>query len=155
MKFSEKEKEYRKTTSDEEFEEFGQPRIMIVGCGGAGNNTVNRLYNIGIEGAETVCINTDKQHLDNVRADKKILVGKTLTRGLGAGGYPETGKKAAELARGTLEEVLKDVDLVFVTAGLEEALEQELPGSCRSCKNRSNRCGHGFKPLQSRKSPHI
>ncbi len=86
--------------------------------GGAGNNTVNRLYNIGIEGAETVCINTDKQHLDNVRADKKILVGKTLTRGLGAGGYPETGKKAAELARGTLEEVLKDVDLVFVTAGL-------------------------------------
>ena len=56
--------------------------------------------------------------LDNVRADKKILVGKTLTRGLGAGGYPETGKKAAELARGTLEEVLKNVDLVFITAGL-------------------------------------
>jgi len=54
---------------------------MIIGCGGAGNNTVNRLYNIGIEGAETICINTDKQHLDNVRADKKILVGKTLTRG--------------------------------------------------------------------------
>lgn len=119
MKFSEKEKEFRKNAaSDEDLEEFGQPRIMIVGCGGAGNNTVNRLYNIGIEGAETVCINTDKQHLDNVRADKKILVGKTLTRGLGAGGYPETGKKAAELARGTLEEVLKDVDLVFVTAGL-------------------------------------
>ena len=94
MKFSEKEKEYRKNSSpEEEFEEFGQPRIMIIGCGGAGNNTVNRLYNIGIEGAETVCINTDKQHLDNVRADKKILVGKTLTRGLGAGGYPETGKR--------------------------------------------------------------
>ena len=119
MKFSEKEKEYRKNSSPEgELEEFEQPRIMIVGCGGAGNNTVNRLYNIGIEGAETVCINTDKQHLDNVRADKKILVGKTLTRGLGAGGYPETGKKAAELARDTLEEVLKDVDLVFITAGL-------------------------------------
>ncbi len=98
MKFSEKEKEYRKNvSSDDDFEEFGQPRIMIVGCGGAGNNTVNRLYNIGIEGAETVCINTDKQHLDNVRADKKILVGKTLTRGLGAGGYPETGKKLRSL----------------------------------------------------------
>jgi cell division protein FtsZ len=119
MKYTEKEKEFRKkAASEEDFEEFGQPRIMIVGCGGAGNNTINRLYNIGIEGAETVCINTDKQHLDNVRADKKILVGKTLTRGLGAGGYPETGKKAAELARGTLEEVLKDADLVFVTAGL-------------------------------------
>lgn len=119
MKYSEKEKEFRKNAAAEgEFDDFGQPRIMIVGCGGAGNNTINRLYNIGIEGAETVCINTDKQHLDNVRADKKILVGKTLTRGLGAGGYPETGKKAAELARGTLEEVLKDADLVFVTAGL-------------------------------------
>lgn len=119
MKYSEKDKELRKSqTQDEELEVFGQPRIMIIGCGGAGNNTVNRLYNIGIEGAETVCINTDKQHLDNVRADKKILVGKTLTRGLGAGGFPETGKKAAELARGTLEEVLKNADLVFVTAGL-------------------------------------
>jgi cell division protein FtsZ len=119
MKFSEKEKEYRKnSSSEEELEDFGQPRIMIVGCGGAGNNTVNRLYNIGIEGAEMVSINTDKQHLDNVRADKKILVGKTLTKGLGAGGNPKIGQKAAELARGTLEEVLKDVDLVFVTAGL-------------------------------------
>ena len=119
MKFSEKEKEYRKnSSSEEELEDFGQPRIMIVGCGGAGNNTVNRLYNIGIEGAEMVSVNTDKQHLDNVRADKKILVGKTLTKGLGAGGNPKIGQKAAELARGTLEEVLKDVDLVFVTAGL-------------------------------------
>ncbi|ADI74403.1 cell division protein FtsZ [Methanohalobium evestigatum Z-7303] len=104
--------------SEDDFEGFGMPRITIVGCGGAGNNTVNRLYNIGIEGAETVAINTDKQHLDNVHADKKILVGKTLTRGLGAGGYPEMGKKAAELARGTLEEVFKDSDLVFVTAGM-------------------------------------
>jgi cell division protein FtsZ len=118
MKFSEKEKEYRENSSFEELGNFGQPRIMIVGCGGAGNNTVNRLYNIGIEGAEMVSVNTDKQHLDNVRADKKILVGKTLTKGLGAGGNPKIGQKAAELARGTLEEVLKDVDLVFVTAGL-------------------------------------
>jgi len=119
MKFSEREKEYRKNSySEKELEDFGQPRIMIVGCGGAGNNTVNRLYNIGIEGAEMVSVNTDKQHLDNVRADKKILVGKTLTKGLGAGGNPKIGQKAAELARGTLEEVLKNVDLVFVTAGL-------------------------------------
>ena len=119
LKHTENEKEYRQSLAmDDQFEEFGLPRIMIVGCGGAGNNTVNRLYNIGIEGAETVAINTDKQHLDNIRADKKILVGKTLTRGLGAGGYPEVGKKAAELARGTLEEVFKNSDLVFVTAGM-------------------------------------
>jgi len=119
LKQAENEKAYRESlNAADEIETFGLPRIMIVGCGGAGNNTVNRLYNIGIAGAETVAINTDKQHLDNIKADKKILVGKTLTRGLGAGGYPEVGTKAAELARGTLEEVFKDSDLVFVTAGM-------------------------------------
>ncbi|WP_340818049.1 cell division protein FtsZ [Methanolobus sp. WCC4] len=120
LKHTEKEKEYRRSlaVTDDQFDILGQPRIMIVGCGGAGNNTINRLYNMGIEGAETVAINTDKQHLDLIRADKKILVGKTLTRGLGAGGYPEVGAKAAELARGTLEEIFKDADLVFVTAGM-------------------------------------
>ena len=119
LKHTEKEKEFRDTiAADDQLDGFGLPRIMIVGCGGAGNNTINRLYNIGIEGAETVAINTDKQHLDHIRADKKILVGKTLTRGLGAGGYPEVGAKAAELARGTLEEIFKDTDLVFVTAGM-------------------------------------
>lgn len=119
LKHTEKEKEYRQTIAvDDQFDMFGQPRILIVGCGGAGNNTINRLYNIGIEGAETIAINTDKQHLDIIRADKKILVGKTLTRGLGAGGYPEVGAKAAELARGTLEEVFKNADLVFITAGM-------------------------------------
>ncbi|NYT19066.1 MAG: cell division protein FtsZ [Methanosarcinales archaeon] len=119
LRHTEKEKEYRQSISaDDQFEGFGMPRITIVGCGGAGNNTINRLYNIGIEGAETIAINTDKQHLDHIRADKKILVGKTLTRGLGAGGYPEVGAKAAELARGTLEEIFKESDLVFVTAGM-------------------------------------
>ena len=119
LKHSEKEKQYRNSaTEDDQFEGFGMPRITIVGCGGAGNNTINRLYNIGIDGADTVAINTDKQHLDHIHADKKILVGKTLTRGLGAGGYPEVGAKAAEQARGTLENVFKDSDLVFVTAGM-------------------------------------
>lgn len=119
LKHTEKDKEFRKTVAiDDQLDGFGMPRITIVGCGGAGNNTINRLYNIGIDGADTIAINTDKQHLDNVRADKKILVGKTLTRGLGAGGYPEVGAKAAELARGTLEEIFKDSDLVFVTAGM-------------------------------------
>ncbi|OKY79036.1 MAG: Cell division GTPase FtsZ family [Candidatus Methanohalarchaeum thermophilum] len=101
-----------------DFEEFGKPNIMVCGCGGAGNNTINRLHRIGIEGAETIAINTDKQHLDMINADKRILVGKSLTNGLGAGGYPDTGKRAAELARGTLEEVLSGTDLVFVTAGM-------------------------------------
>lgn len=67
LKLSEQEREYRKNFEEEEDFEFGLPRITIVGCGGAGNNTVNRLYNIGIEGAETIAINTDKQHLDHIR----------------------------------------------------------------------------------------
>ena len=98
--------------------EFGDPRIVIIGCGGAGNNTVNRLYNIGVDGAETIAINTDKQHLQMVEADTKILVGKSLTNGLGAGGDPSMGERATEMAQGTIKEVLGEADLVFVTAGM-------------------------------------
>jgi len=116
---AEKEKLLRESFhSDNLIEDFGEPNIIIVGCGGAGNNTINRLYNLGVSGADTCAINTDRQHLDQIQADKKILVGKSLTRGLGAGGYPEVGRKAAELARGTIEELLKDADIVFVTAGM-------------------------------------
>lgn len=122
LKYTEMEREYRndkgENTAGADFEDFGLPQIKICGCGGAGNNTINRLYNIGIDGAETIAVNTDKQHLDVIKADKKILVGKSLTRGLGAGGFPEIGKRAAELARSTLQEVLKDADLVFITAGM-------------------------------------
>ena len=83
--------------------DFGDPRIVIVGAGGAGNNTVNRLYNIGVEGAETIAINTDKQHLQMIEADTKILVGKSLTNGLGAGGDPSMGERATEMAQGTVK----------------------------------------------------
>ena len=99
-------------------DEFGDPRIVIIGAGGAGNNTVNRLYNIGVDGADTVAINTDKQHLKMIEADTKILVGKSLTQGLGAGGDPSMGERATEMAQGTIKEVLGDADLVFVTAGM-------------------------------------
>lgn len=99
-------------------DDFGEPRIVVVGCGGAGNNTINRLYNIGIHGAETIAINTDKQHLKMIEADTKILVGKSLTNGLGAGGDPSMGERATEAAAGTIKEVLGGADLVFVTAGM-------------------------------------
>ncbi|GAB3684968.1 cell division protein FtsZ [Salinarchaeum chitinilyticum] len=99
-------------------DEFGDPRIVIVGAGGAGNNTINRLYNIGVDGAETIAINTDKQHLKMIEADTKILVGKSLTNGLGAGGDPSMGERATEMAQGTIKEVLGEADLVFVTAGM-------------------------------------
>ncbi|MEK6808518.1 MAG: cell division protein FtsZ, partial [Nanoarchaeota archaeon] len=70
------------------------PKILVIGSGGAGNNTINRLYLNYLNGIKTVAINTDAQDLLKVRADKKILIGKTLTNGLGAGSYPEVGEKA-------------------------------------------------------------
>ncbi|MBE0521067.1 MAG: cell division protein FtsZ [Candidatus Methanoperedenaceae archaeon] len=118
LKMQGKEDVLRKTAESEELGTFGTPKIVVMGCGGGGNNTIHRLYNLGINGAETIAINTDKIHLDNIDADKKILIGKSITRGLGAGGYPEIGKRTAELAKGTLKEVMKDANLVFVTAGM-------------------------------------
>jgi len=120
LKNAELEKELNKQSSTNAMEDdfVGQPRIVIVGCGGAGNNTVNRIHHMGVSGAETIAINTDKQHLDMIQADKRILIGKSLTKGLGAGGYPDVGKRAAEMARPTLEAVLESADLVFITAGM-------------------------------------
>ncbi|MBN1167866.1 MAG: cell division protein FtsZ [Methanospirillaceae archaeon] len=115
---AEREKESKKRSSAYEDDIDGQPRIVIIGCGGAGNNTVNRLHHMGVSGAETIAINTDKQHLDMIQADKRILIGKSLTKGLGAGGYPEVGQKAAEMARPTLENLLESTDLCFITAGM-------------------------------------
>ncbi|UPM42455.1 cell division protein FtsZ [Halocatena salina] len=112
------EDEQRKAANADNIDEFGDPRIVVVGAGGAGNNTVNRLYNIGVDGADTVAINTDKQHLQMIEADTKVLVGKTLTQGLGAGGDPSMGERATEMARGTIKDVLSGADLVFVTAGM-------------------------------------
>lgn len=118
LKHAEYEQNYKKpgVIGDDDF--IGQPRIVIVGCGGAGNNTINRLYHMKVRGAETIAVNTDKQHLEMIQADKRVLVGKSLTKGLGAGGFPDVGKRAAEMARTTLEGLLQDADLVFVTAGM-------------------------------------
>ena len=118
LKHAEREKYLKSETDEVEDDILGQPRIVIVGCGGAGNNTVNRLYHMQVTGAETIAINTDKQHLDMIRADKRVLVGKSLTKGLGAGGFPDVGRRAAEMARPTLETLLCDADLVFITAGM-------------------------------------
>ena len=118
LKHAEREKYLKSETDEVDDDILGQPRIVIVGCGGAGNNTVNRLYHMQVTGAETIAINTDKQHLDMIRADKRVLVGKSLTKGLGAGGFPDIGRRAAEMARPTLETLLCDADLVFITAGM-------------------------------------
>jgi len=104
---------------NDKLEEFGTPKIMVIGAGGAGCNAVNRLANMGVSGAQLVAVNTDKQHLALINDElTKILIGKSVTRGLGAGGYPEIGAKAAEVSRNALEEVLADVDMLFISAGM-------------------------------------
>jgi cell division protein FtsZ len=93
-------------------------RIAVVGVGGAGTNTVSRLYRLGIKSAETIAINTDAKHLQIIEADKKLLIGHALTKGLGAGGFPEIGARAAEQSREKLAEVLDGIELLFLTAGM-------------------------------------
>ena len=97
---------------------FGTPRITIVGCGGAGGNTITRLNKLGVKGAETIAINTDKQALDLVEADKKLLIGGNITRGLGAGGFPDVAERSARESSREIEELIKGSDLVFITAGM-------------------------------------
>ncbi len=112
-------RETNATTVEDKLEEFGAPKIMVIGAGGAGCNAVNRLANMGISGAQLCAINTDKQHLAIVNDEvTKILIGKSVTRGLGAGGYPEIGAKAAEVSRAALEEILSGVDMLFISAGM-------------------------------------
>jgi len=93
-------------------------KIKVIGVGGGGNNAVNRMIYAGITSASFVAINTDKQALLMSKAPSRLQIGEKLTRGLGAGADPDIGRKAAEESRELIEEVLKDTDLVFVTAGM-------------------------------------
>lgn len=98
--------------------QVGQANIKVIGCGGAGNNMVSWLYKKGIKGAEILACNTDKQHLDVSEADKKFLIGKDVTRGLGCGGFPQKGAEAAQESLNEIKESLKGADMVFVCAGM-------------------------------------
>jgi cell division protein FtsZ len=93
-------------------------KIKVVGAGGAGNNTITRLMQVGISGAETIAVNTDAQDLLYTDADKKILIGKQLTQGLGAGANPKVGMEAAKESREEIKKALQGADLVFLTCGL-------------------------------------
>ncbi len=106
-----------KTTTARKYDDVNV-RISVVGVGGAGTNTVHRLKNMGLQSAKTIAINTDANHLKMVDADKKFLIGANITRGMGAGGFPEVGMKCAESAREKLTEMLSENELVFITAGM-------------------------------------
>jgi len=92
--------------------------IIVVGCGGSGCNTINRIMEEGIEGAKMIAINTDAQHLLNIQADKKTLIGKKCTKGFGAGGIPQIGEKAAKESESDIESIVNESDMVFITCGL-------------------------------------
>ncbi len=99
-----------------EIESFA--RIRVVGCGGSGGNTINHMVTTGVAGVDFIAVNTDAQDLHKSKAKKKIHIGKTLTRGLGTGMNPDTGKQAAEETREEIQEALKGSDMVFVTCGM-------------------------------------
>lgn len=92
--------------------------IKVVGCGGGGNNAVNRMVDAGLKGVDFISINTDRQALSLSNANTKIQIGEKLTKGLGAGAVPDIGRRAAEESREEIAQVLKGADLVFVTAGM-------------------------------------
>ena len=106
---------------DEELEQLlalQKARIKVVGCGGAGNNTINRITEVGISGAETIAINTDAQDLLYCNAHTKVLIGREITKGLGAGSIPHIGEEAARETEHELKTKLSNSDIIFITCGL-------------------------------------
>lgn len=93
-------------------------RIKVLGIGGSGTNAVNRMSELGIRGVEFIAVNTDAQALHNNQADKKVHIGKTITKGLGSGMNPDLGRQAAEESVEEIEEVIDNADMVFITCGL-------------------------------------
>ncbi|MDR0900022.1 MAG: cell division protein FtsZ [Methanobrevibacter sp.] len=126
IKESEKrmEKEYPTRISadlDDELRELmnrSKAKIFVIGAGGAGNNTVTRLNETGIEGADTITVNTDAQDLFYSQSGKKLLLGEKTCGGLGAGGIPEVGEECAEESEDDIRDELDGADMVFVTCGL-------------------------------------
>lgn len=95
-----------------------QATIKVVGCGGAGGNTLNRINEVGVMGTETIAVNTDAQDLLYVSSNQKLLLGRQVTRGLGAGSNPKLGEESARENEQDIKKSLEGADLVFVTCGL-------------------------------------
>ncbi len=93
-------------------------RIKVLGVGGSGTNAIHRMMELGINGVEFIAVNTDAQALHNSKADKKVHIGRTITRGLGAGMNPDQGRQAAEESHDDIFEAIENADMVFITCGL-------------------------------------
>ncbi len=96
----------------------GTARIIVIGVGGGGSNAVNRMIQAGVRGVEFVAVNTDAQALARSEAPTRVRIGEKLTRGLGAGGNPSTGEKAAEESSEILQDLVRDADMVFIATGM-------------------------------------
>lgn len=96
----------------------GLAQIKVVGVGGGGGNAVNRMMKVKVRNVELIAVNTDLQVLEMIEAHKKLQIGKKLTQGLGAGGNPEIGRKAAEESGAEIADLLTGLDMVFITAGM-------------------------------------
>jgi cell division protein FtsZ len=106
----------RWSTSDYLAQTFA--RIKVIGVGGAGGNAINRMVRAGVDGIEFVAVNTDAQALMTSEASIAVRIGDKLTKGLGAGGRPEIGERAAEESAESLAEVMRDCDMIFIAAGM-------------------------------------
>jgi cell division protein FtsZ len=95
-----------------------EPKITVVGCGGAGNNIVQSIYSGCRSNVETIAVNTDERKLAGIEVHKKVFIGKDITEGKGANGFPEVGEYCAECARPTFKKMLSGSDIVIVVAGM-------------------------------------
>src|SRR3981081_535483 len=96
----------------------GRARIKVIGAGGGGGNAVNRMISAALKGVEFIAVNTDLQALERCNADIKVNIGRKLTRGLGSGGDWPKGRDGADESRTELNELVKEADMVFITAGM-------------------------------------
>lgn len=103
---------------DLEMENEFMPVIKVIGVGGGGGNAINRMIKMAVKNVEFIAINTDEHVLRLSQAPTKIQIGEKMTKGKGAGSMPEVGKKAAEESKDEITALLKDTDMVFVTAGM-------------------------------------
>jgi cell division protein FtsZ len=104
--------------SGRDFEAHLSPKICVVGCGGAGSNSVHRLGRLNLEGVDTIAINTDKFHLQSINAAKRLLIGEYATCGYGTGGNAGIGEKLAYDSIDKIEALVREYDIVFITAGM-------------------------------------
>ncbi len=101
-----------------EFIKDSAPKLTVLGTGGSGCNTINRMMQVNMTGAKVYAVNTDAQHLLRIKADKRILIGKNKTRGLGAGSNPAIGEASAQESAEEIKKALEGMDLVFITCGM-------------------------------------